>query len=54
MAEDGPGHETLQDEDFIHSIQDDQDDVMWFKFGGVIIEMMIDSGSEFNIICEST
>lgn len=39
---------------FIFAISDNHDELVWCKVGDVIIEMMIDSGSKYNIIGEST
>ncbi|XP_058817207.1 uncharacterized protein K02A2.6-like [Topomyia yanbarensis] len=39
---------------FIFSISDNHDELVWFKVGQVMIEMLIDSGSKHNIIDEST
>ncbi|XP_062565475.1 uncharacterized protein LOC134227814 [Armigeres subalbatus] len=39
---------------FIYAISDNHDEMVWCKVGQVLVEMMIDSGSKFNIIDEST
>ena len=37
---------------FVNAIGDNHADVMWFKIGGVLTELTIDSSSKFNIIGE--
>lgn len=39
---------------FIYTISDNHDELIWCNVGGVKIEMMIDSGSKYNIIGEPT
>lgn len=41
-------------ENFVNSLSDNHDELVWFKVGNVLIEMMIDSGSKFNVISENT
>lgn len=41
-------------ESFIYAISDNHDELVWCKVGNVLIEMMIDSGSRYNIIDEAT
>ncbi|XP_058837536.1 uncharacterized protein K02A2.6-like [Topomyia yanbarensis] len=50
-----PGSEIeSQHSSFIFAISDNHDELVWFKVGQAVIEMMIDSGSKHNIIDERT
>lgn len=46
--------EAHPQDSFIYAISDNHDELVWCKVGGVLIEMMIDSGSKYNIVDEST
>lgn len=39
---------------FIYMISDNHDEVVWCNLGGTMVEMMIDSGSKYNVIGEDT
>nr|XP_029720408.1 uncharacterized protein LOC115262208 [Aedes albopictus] len=43
-----------REKSFVYAISDNHDEMIWCKVGQVLVEMMIDSGSKFNIIDEST
>ncbi|XP_062709093.1 uncharacterized protein LOC134288385 [Aedes albopictus] len=46
--------EAHPQDSFIYAISDNHDELVWCKVGGVLIEMMVDSGSKYNIVDEST
>lgn len=46
--------ENRPEEDFVNAIGDDQNEKVWVKIGGIMVEMLIDSGSKYNIIDERT
>lgn len=58
-ANDFPEPRAVKDEaasqkSFVYAISDNHDEMVWCKVGGILIEMMIDSGSKYNIIDELT
>lgn len=46
--------EAQPQDSFIYKISDNHDEMVWCKVGNVLIEMLIDSGSKYNIIDEFT
>lgn len=57
VGEQSPGDDAVnhdKSDSFIYAISDNHDEIVWCKVGQVLVEMMIDSGSKFNIIDELT
>lgn len=46
--------EEIGQDKFVNAIGENHAEKLWFKIGDRLIELMIDSGSKFNIIYEKT